>query len=172
MTLSEELERLHRLHECGALTDEEFATAKARLLKSSADLKPPPLVFPRLRDRLQSGRFWAMLLHLSLLLNFLMPGVALIITFLIWQIGKDRFAELDEHGKNVINFVLSYGIYALILFLLFIIPVVSIPVIGAAIVMPMFYLFMAIVALLALFAAWKANQGQVWRYPLCFRFFE
>jgi len=166
MTLSEELERLHQLHRAGGLTDEEFAAAKARLLKDGSGAEPPPLSSFRFRERLHDGRFWAMLLHLSLLLNFLTPGVALIVTFLIWQLGKDRFAELDQHGRNVVNFILSYGIYAMILFSL-----VIIPGLGLLVVVPSFYVFMGLVALLALFAAWKANQGQVWQYPLCFRFF-
>ena len=38
MNVSEEIKRLHELHQAGALSDEEFAQAKARLLSSS----PPP----------------------------------------------------------------------------------------------------------------------------------
>ncbi|WP_295990276.1 PspC domain-containing protein [Rugamonas sp.] len=34
MIVSEEIKRLHELHQAGALTDEEFARAKARLLDS------------------------------------------------------------------------------------------------------------------------------------------
>jgi len=165
MTLSEELERLHQLHQAGGLTDEEFAAAKARLLKDGASTEPPLVSSFRFRERLHDGRFWAMLLHLSLLLNFLTPGVALVVTFLIWQLGKDRFPELDQHGKNVVNFILSYGIYAMILFSLIMIPVVGVVVVASL------YIFVGLMALLAMFAAWKANQGQMWQYPLCFRFF-
>lgn len=167
MTLSEELERLHRLHQAGGLSDEEFAAAKARLLKGESQSESSPLGPLRLRDRLQDSRFWAMLLHLSLLLNFLMPGGGFIVPFLIWQLGKERFPELDQHGKNVVNFILSYGIYSLVLF-----SVVMVSGIGLVILVPLWYIVMGIVALLALFAAWRANQGEVWRYPLCFRFFE
>jgi phage shock protein C len=34
MSVSEEIKRLHELHQAGALSDEEFAAAKARLLNS------------------------------------------------------------------------------------------------------------------------------------------
>jgi phage shock protein C len=34
--ISEEIKRLHELHQAGALTDEEFARAKARLLSAEA----------------------------------------------------------------------------------------------------------------------------------------
>jgi phage shock protein PspC (stress-responsive transcriptional regulator) len=36
MSISEEIKRLHELHQAGALSDEEFAAAKARLLDGAA----------------------------------------------------------------------------------------------------------------------------------------
>ncbi|OEZ63124.1 MULTISPECIES: PspC domain-containing protein [unclassified Duganella] len=36
MSVSEEIKRLHELHQAGALSDEEFAAAKARLLDKEA----------------------------------------------------------------------------------------------------------------------------------------
>lgn len=167
MTLSEELERLHQLHQAGGLTDEEFAAAKARLLQENTRTSSSPLGTSRLRDRLHDGRFWAMLLHLSLLLNFLVPAGGFIVPFLIWQLGKERFPELDQHGKNVVNFVLSYGIYTLAIFGL-----LMITVIGLVAVPLLWYMIMGILSLFALFAAWSANQGRIWQYPLCFRFFK
>jgi phage shock protein PspC (stress-responsive transcriptional regulator) len=36
MSVAEEIKRLHELHQAGALSDEEFAAAKARLLNSQS----------------------------------------------------------------------------------------------------------------------------------------
>ncbi|MTV38002.1 PspC domain-containing protein [Duganella radicis] len=36
MNVAEEIKRLHELHQAGALSDEEFASAKARLLNNEA----------------------------------------------------------------------------------------------------------------------------------------
>ena len=41
MNISDEIKRLHELHQAGALTDAEFEQAKARLLSASADLNKP-----------------------------------------------------------------------------------------------------------------------------------
>jgi phage shock protein PspC (stress-responsive transcriptional regulator) len=41
MPLPDELERLHALHERGALTDEEFALAKKRLLEDAPEATKP-----------------------------------------------------------------------------------------------------------------------------------
>lgn len=42
MTLSDELAKLQELHQRGALTDDEFSRAKARLLGSDAATDAPP----------------------------------------------------------------------------------------------------------------------------------
>ena len=41
MNISDEIKRLHELHQAGALTDAEFEQAKARLLSGAADLNRP-----------------------------------------------------------------------------------------------------------------------------------
>ncbi|MBI3715024.1 MAG: PspC domain-containing protein [Betaproteobacteria bacterium] len=40
MTMADELQKLHALHEQGVLTDEEFAQAKARVMKESESDAP------------------------------------------------------------------------------------------------------------------------------------
>ena len=40
MNLSEEIKRLHELHQSGALTDEEYAQAKTKLLASQDSTQP------------------------------------------------------------------------------------------------------------------------------------
>ena len=42
MSLPEEIEKLQRLRQSGALTDEEFAQAKAAVLNASMDARPEP----------------------------------------------------------------------------------------------------------------------------------
>ncbi|MES2016409.1 MAG: PspC domain-containing protein [Pseudomonadota bacterium] len=41
MNISEEIKRLHELHQAGALSAEEFEQAKAKLLNASVDLNKP-----------------------------------------------------------------------------------------------------------------------------------
>ena len=41
MSVSEELKRLHELHQAGALSDEEFARAKEKLLQGSSASQQP-----------------------------------------------------------------------------------------------------------------------------------
>jgi hypothetical protein len=54
MSVAEEIKRLHELHQAGALSDEEFAAAKARLLNKEES--PAPATTSRLR-RSQTDRW-------------------------------------------------------------------------------------------------------------------
>ncbi len=105
---------------------------------------------------------WAMLLHLSLLAGHVVPFGGVIAPIVIWQTKKDEMPELDEHGKNAVNWLLSAIIYALVC-----IPLCFI-VVG-------FVLLFALAVLHVVFpiiAAVKANEGRVWKYPLAIPFFK
>lgn len=60
-------------------------------------------------------RQWAIWLHLSGLLGFFTPHLANIIgPLVIWLIKKPDSAYLDAVGKRVLNFQISYSLYAFI----------------------------------------------------------
>ncbi len=101
-------------------------------------------------------RTWAMLLHFSVLLGFVIPLGGLIAPILIWQLKKDQMPELDAHGKMVINFIISLIIYYLISIVLLLV------FIG-------FFLLLALLAVSIIFpiiGGIKANNGELWKYPL------
>ena len=79
MSVADELLKLQRLHQSGAIDADEFAEAKARLLSS-----PPPL-----KNALSSSRLsdtddetWALLLHLSQFAGYAVPLAGLIVPIL------------------------------------------------------------------------------------------
>jgi hypothetical protein len=51
MSVAEEIKRLHELHQAGALSDEEFAAAKARLLNSQSPASPTTSLVAPLANR-------------------------------------------------------------------------------------------------------------------------
>ena len=104
----------------------------------------------------QDTKTWAMLLHLSILTNFVIPGAGFIAPIVIWQLKKDQMPEIDAHGKSATNFIISMLIYAavsVVLMFLFVgfllVPVLAI----IGIVFP-------------IIAGIKANNGELWQYPL------
>jgi uncharacterized Tic20 family protein len=108
-------------------------------------------------------REWGTVLHLSVVLGHVAVALGGIIApIVIWQMKKDELPELDEHGKNAVNWVLSFltymGISIVLCFVL--IGFVLLPVV----------LLMNLV--FPIIAAIKANEGRVWKYPLAIRFLK
>jgi phage shock protein PspC (stress-responsive transcriptional regulator) len=96
MTLADEIAKLHELHTRGALSAEEFETAKARLLRGAQEAGPGPAI-NRLRrardDRWIAGVcgglgrltaveswVWRMLFALGLLFG----GVSIFVYVVLW----------------------------------------------------------------------------------------
>jgi uncharacterized Tic20 family protein len=110
----------------------------------------------------QETRRWAFLLHLSVLAGFAVPIAGLIVPIVIWQMKKPVLPGIDEHGINVINWIISLMIYSIgSLILVFV--VIGIPMLMALGVVSMVF---------PIIAAIKANNGEVWKYPLSISFLK
>ncbi len=162
MNLPDELQKLQRLHESGALNDEEFSLAKAQLLY----VQPPGkasffgAIAGDSESVEQETRRWAFVLHLSLLAGFALPLAGLIIPIVIWQMKKPSLPGIDDHGINVINWIISLIVYS----------VVSAILIFAVIGIPMLMALGLVSVVFPIIAAIKANNGEVWKYPLSISF--
>jgi uncharacterized Tic20 family protein len=111
----------------------------------------------------KDARMWAMFCHLGGLAGLIpMTPVfgSIIAPLVIWQIKKDEFEFVDEHGKEAVNFQISILIYALAAGLLCFVCI-------GLVLLPVVYLLDLIFLLIA---AVKSNNGEHYRYPLCIRF--
>jgi uncharacterized protein len=147
------------------------------------------------------ARNWAMLCHLSsivwipLVLLLGLIGIPLPIPFLnllgplvVWLAKKERHPLIDAHGKESLNFQISFTIYGIVaaIVLLFLLAVTCgiglsssssssqlLTQIGVVlgVVSVVFSLIVAILQLvLIIFAAVKAKKGEFYHYPLTIRF--
>jgi uncharacterized Tic20 family protein len=105
---------------------------------------------------------WAMLLHFSLLAVFVVPFVGLIAPIIIWQLKKNEFPEVDAHGKVVVNWIISGIIYGAVCLLL------SFILIG----IPLLIVLCALTIIFAIIGGIKANNGELWKYPLSIPFLK
>jgi uncharacterized protein len=112
--------------------------------------------------RTTQARQWAMFLHLSLLAGFIAPLVGLVTPIIIWQIKKNDYPELDVHGKIVVNWLISALIYGAIGTILTFI-LIGIPVLIALGIIAVVFPIMGGV---------KANNGEIWKYPLTITFIK
>jgi uncharacterized Tic20 family protein len=124
-------------------------------------------------DTLQrSDRAWPVLCHLSALILFLgIPFGNIIGPLIVWLIKRGDSAEADYHGREALNFNISWTLYMIVagcvtVALMFIlIGFLMLPLlIGAAIIVPIIQLILTIIASV------KAGNGTYYRYPLTIRF--
>ena len=99
---------------------------------------------------------YCMLMHLSQFAGLLVPLGGIVMPIVMWSTNKDDNELVDEHGKNVLNWVISSTIYIVIsLILMF----VLIGIFTLAAVSICSFIFTIIGAV-------KANNGEIYKYPL------
>jgi len=101
------------------------------------------------------------LAHLSQLVTLVIGFGSLIVPLIIWMTNKDRVYELDQHGKNIINFQISLIIY-------FIICIPLILFLGLGLIG--FIVLGIISVIFPIINAIKASHGEIPKYPLSLNF--
>lgn len=134
-----------------------------------------------------SDRQWAAGAHVAALLAALLTswiaGVAGAIAALaVWLLVRDRYPFASEHAKEALNFNLSMLIYAGVALAITVLLVGATLVtlgLGLLVTAPVGLLLLAVYAAIAvvwfvcsLVAAFKAYDGQAYRYPLAIRLFK
>ncbi|MHC4952953.1 MAG: DUF4870 domain-containing protein [Planctomycetota bacterium] len=158
MSIADELARLEDLWRAGTLSDEEFAAAKERVLAEDG----PPAAPAAGRGLEADTRQWAMFLHLSLLAGLAVPAAGFVAPIVIWQVKKEELPGIDPHGRMAVNWLISFVIYMVGSAIL------SIILIG----IPMMLALGVCGVVFPVIAGLKANQGELWKYPLTIEFFK
>jgi uncharacterized Tic20 family protein len=107
-------------------------------------------------------RQMGMFIHLSQLAGLVVPVAGLVVPIVLWQTQKDKMPELDAHGKMVINWMLSALIYAVVSLPLMVVLVGFLTLLAVAVMSIVFPIIGGI----------KANNGELWEYPLTIKFLK
>jgi uncharacterized Tic20 family protein len=111
-------------------------------------------------------RTWATIAHLSAFAMYF-SGVGHIVgPLVVWLIKRDTLPFVDDQAKEALNFQISWTIYLIANFVLFF------TIIGAVVAIPLFYILPIFHVVCMIVAAFKANEGMRYRYPLTFRFLK
>jgi uncharacterized Tic20 family protein len=134
---------------------------------------------PREGDK--TGRTWGTFCHLGALSLYIgVPFGNILVPLVIWLLKKDELPLVNEHGKQSLNFQLSFTIYVILaVFAYFILLMTAFLVAGGPtprallIIIPFLFAFFIVSHLvLTIAAAIKAGEGTAYRYPLSIRFFK
>jgi len=105
---------------------------------------------------------FCMLMHLTPFAGCILPGANIALPIVMWATNKDQSPMIDQHGKNIFNFMLSMFIYFIVSVIL-IFAIIGILTTIALVILGVVF---------PIIAAIKANNGKYWPYPLCIRFFK
>ncbi|HUE50340.1 MAG TPA: DUF4870 domain-containing protein [Candidatus Dormibacteraeota bacterium] len=105
-------------------------------------------------------RTWTVLCHASALAGFFVPWAGHILgPLIVWLIKRGDSTEIDEHGKESLNFQISMLIYNLIA------GVLCLVLIGFVILGILHILNLVLVIV----ASIQASEGKLYRYPITIR---
>ena len=137
---------------------------------------------PSLSDRPWAAGAHVAALLAALLTSWIAGAAGAVAALAVWMLVRDRHPFASEHAKEAVNFNLSMLIYTCIAFaigLLLVGATVLTLGIGLLVTLPAGLLLLALAAAIAiawfvcsLIAAFKAYDGQVYRYPLTIRLFK
>lgn len=105
---------------------------------------------------------WNFFIHLSQLSGIFIPLGNIIIPLVLWQIKKDQWPEVAEHGREVMNWQLSLLIYVIVGYILVFF------LVGFVVLLALCIAFLVF----AIVGAIKAQDGTLWKYPLTIRFLK
>lgn len=114
-----------------------------------------------------NDRQWAMLMHFSLLAR--LPGI--MAGFIIWRLKRNDSPEIDAHGKVIINWASSMAIYYLVALVLVLL-LIGKPLPFFLVGMPILLVLVGLSIVFPIVGGIKANNGEVWKYPLSISFFK
>ena len=160
MSVADEIEKLNQLRLSGAITDEEYQTAKSRLLGQGGPAGEAPKPYPAPPATAMDENSWSLMLHLSQLCGFLIPFAGLIVPIVLWQIKKDESAVVDRHGRIIANWMITAFIAGIVLFCL------SFVLIG----IPLLIILGLLCVVFPIIGGIKASNGEFWAYPMSYRF--
>ena len=108
MGLVEELERLNDLKQSGAISEDEYEDAKARILDNWSEGY-------QYENRVSSDEsLWGMLIHLSQFCGYIVPFAGFITPIVLWQIKKKESHILDLHGRIVANWIITAALFGVL----------------------------------------------------------
>ena len=102
----------------------------------------------------ESDRNYSIAMHLSALSFFILGPLAAAAPLVLWLTRKDQSAFNDDHGRETVNFLITFFIAGILTFWTVVVPIV-LTIIGVINICR---------------GALAAGRGEYFRYPMTFRF--
>ena len=108
-------------------------------------------------------RTWCVLCHAAALAGIFLHALGHFFgPLIVWLVKRGESAEIDEHGKESVNFQISMLIYNAIALLLCLV------LIG----IPLLIVLWILNTVFVIIASIQASEGKLYRYPISIRFIK
>jgi uncharacterized protein len=136
------------------------------MIMNMSDTIPP--IQPTAPLAANSTRQWEVLCHVSSMAGLLgFPFGNILGPLIVWLAKRNESAGVDAHGKESLNFHISWTVYGLVLGGLT--AILSFILIGFLLI-PVLILGWLAMVILVVVGSVKASNGELYRYPLTIRF--
>lgn len=152
----DDLKKLDELRKNGAITEEEYQREKNRILNQTYLPSTEKMYWGMTENS------YIALMHVAQFGGYIIPFLGFILPVIMWLNSKDQNTNIDRHGKNIVNFILSWLLYALVAGILSFV-LVSIPLAIALAVSQIVFIILATI---------KAANNEYWKYPLSIEFIK
>ena len=105
---------------------------------------------------------FCMFMHLAQFAGLIVPFASIVLPIVMWTTNKDKSELIDQHGKHILNWIISSFIYLFVSFILIFVIIGFLAIFAVAICSIVFTVMGAI----------KANNGEVYKYPLSITFIK
>lgn len=113
--------------------------------------------------------FWGMtensyvtLMHVAQFGGYILPFLGFILPIVMWMTNKEQSAAIDRTGKDIVNFMISWLLYAVVGGILVIVGI-GLVILGVLAVAQV---------VLVIIAAIKTANKESWKYPLTIEFIK
>jgi len=113
-------------------------------------------------------RQWAVILHVSAFAGFFIPFGNIIAPLVIWLIKKQEMPCLDQVGKDVLNFQISWAIWSVLIVVIGgLVIMLGSCIVGpfALLLVPIFFIFSIAWLVFIIQGAVKASNGEAYEFP-------
>lgn len=103
---------------------------------------------------------FCMLMHFSQLAGYIVPVAGMVLPIIMWATNKDQSDIVDQHSKNILDWMISSIIYM----------VVSTFLVFLLVGIPLLFIIGICTIIFAIIGGLKANDGIFYKYPLSIKF--
>ena len=113
---------------------------------------------------------YCMLMHLSQFSNFFIPFGGIVIPIVMWYVNKDEYVEVDQHGKKIMNWIISSLIYTLIALSIFLFSIATESFVSISIGVLLLVALVVCSIVFTILGSTRSFKGEIYNYPMSINF--